>query len=51
MQLIQFIVTVYQKLLFEEVAQLHFLAIYTLLIELTFSFPSLTKTTKLMMII
>lgn len=42
------IVTVHWKLLVEEVPQRHFLAIYTLLNELTFSFPSLNETTKMM---
>lgn len=45
------IVTVYWKLLIEEVPQQHFLAIHTLLNELTFSFPSLNETTKMMMTI
>lgn len=45
------IVTVSWKLLVEEVPQRHFLAIYTLLNELTFSFPSLNETTKMMMTI
>lgn len=45
------IVTVYWKLLVEKVPQRHFLAIYTLLNELTFSFPSLNETTKMMMTI